>query len=152
MKYHYFKYFSNHARSHSILALRFDFSLGQELEAIAYAVDNGADVINMSFGGAVWSPAERAAIAAAGDAGVLTVASAGNSSADNDMAFYPSGSDDVAPSFPTSYDLPTILSVAASDDRDRYGAVSECGPAGLARWRCSFTSCSFRLCHCPCGM
>jgi subtilisin family serine protease len=123
-----------------IMALRFDYSLGQELEAIAYAVANGADIINMSFGGGVWSPGERAAIADAGAAGVLTVASAGNSSADNDIAFYPDGSHDFAPAFPTSYDLPTILSVAASDDHDRYGALSECGPASLARWRCSFTS------------
>ena len=32
-----------------IMALRFDLSLGQEVDAIQYAIDNGADVINMSF-------------------------------------------------------------------------------------------------------
>jgi subtilisin family serine protease len=32
-----------------IMALRFDLSLGQEIDAIEYAAANGADVINMSF-------------------------------------------------------------------------------------------------------
>ena len=47
-----------------IMGLRFDFTVGQELEAIQYAIDNGADIINMSYGSPVWSPGERAAIEA----------------------------------------------------------------------------------------
>jgi subtilisin family serine protease len=121
-----------------IMALRFDFSLGQEVEAIQYAVANGADVINMSFGSRVWSPAERAAILAAGNAGVLTVAAAGNFSSDNDIPFYPRGS--FAPAFPASYNLPTILSVAASNHRDQYALGSNCDLSPTPRWRCAFTS------------
>jgi subtilisin family serine protease len=122
-----------------IMGLRFDFSLGQEVEAIEYAVASGADVINMSFAGAVWSPAERAAIEAAGEEGVLTVVAAGNASSDNDIPLYVGGS--FAPAFPSSYNLPTILSVAASDHNDRYGLVTECDlSTQVPRWMCAFTS------------
>ena len=118
-----------------IMGLRFDLSLGQEVAAIEYAVANGADVINMSFASPVWSPAERAAILAAGSAGVLTVVAAGNSSADNDIPLYVQT---FAPAFPASYNLPTILAVAASNQDDQYGVASSC--SGLPRWRCAFTS------------
>jgi subtilisin family serine protease len=123
-----------------IMALRFDFSIGQEIEAIEYAVANGADIINMSFGGGAWSPAERNAIEAAGDAGVLTVVSAGNSSLDNDISVYPPDSNSFAPSFPAAYSLPSILTVAATDDRDRYAAISQCAFSKIPRWACAFTS------------
>jgi subtilisin family serine protease len=123
-----------------IMGLRFDFSVGQEIEAIEYAVANGADIINMSFGGSAWSPAERNAIEAAGEAGVLTVVSAGNSSLDNDISLHPLDSPDFAPSFPASYALPSILTVAASDDRDRYAAFSQCRFSNIPRWACAFTS------------
>jgi thermitase len=121
-----------------IMALRFDLSLGQEIKAIRYAVENGADIINMSFGGPVWSMAEREAIADAGRAGVLTVVSAGNSSADNDIPFFPTERD-FAPDFPASYTLPWILSVAASNHRDQYGYATKCATR-RPRWQCSFTS------------
>ena len=121
-----------------IIPLRFDLSLGQEIEAIEYAVANGADVINMSFASPIWSAAERAAIEAAGDAGVLTVAAAANFSADNDIAFYPETG--FAPAFPASYTLRTILSVAASNHKDQYALVTECDLSSVPRWRCAFTS------------
>ncbi|MFH0814742.1 MAG: S8 family serine peptidase, partial [Candidatus Falkowbacteria bacterium] len=47
-------------------------------EAINYAVDNGADVINMSFGGVVHSQALKSAVLRAYEAGVVIVAAAGN--------------------------------------------------------------------------
>ena len=121
-----------------IMALRFDLSLGQEIDAIEYAAANGADVINMSFASPVWSPAERSAIRAAGQDGLLTVAAAGNYSLDNDIATYIDRS--FSPAFPASYTLPTILSVAASDHRDRYAIQSECDLSSIPRWRCAFTS------------
>ncbi|HSL10554.1 MAG TPA: S8 family peptidase [Actinomycetota bacterium] len=122
-----------------IMPLRFGFTIGQEIQAIRYAVANGATVINMSYSGPVWSAAERAAIEAAGDAGVLVVAAAGNDSLDNDVsAFMPNR--DASPSFPASYDLPEIVSVAASTDRDVYGYGSFCDRRGLPAWVCAFTS------------
>jgi subtilisin family serine protease len=121
-----------------IMALRFDFTVGQEVEAIGYAVANGADIINMSFGSPIFSKAERAAIEAAGAAGVLTVAAAGNSSADNDVAAAFSDGD-FAPSFPASLSLGTIISVAASNDRDQYGYHSQCR-GSVPLWRCAWSS------------
>ncbi|HEX5936262.1 MAG TPA: S8 family peptidase [Actinomycetota bacterium] len=121
-----------------IMGLRFDLSLGQEIEAIEYAVAEHADVINMSFASPVWSAAERAAIEDAGHAGVLTVVAAANFSADNDVAFFPE--DGFAPAYPASYTLRTILSVAASNHEDEYALVTECDLSTVPRWRCAFTS------------
>lgn len=56
-------------------------STRQLAEAVRYAVDNGADIINMSLGGAA-STALRAAIAYAAEHDVLVVAAAGNDGAD----------------------------------------------------------------------
>jgi subtilisin family serine protease len=122
-----------------IMALRFDLSLGQEIDAIEYAAANGADIINMSFASPIWSAAERAAIRAAGQQGVLSVVAAANSSADNDIPFYPSGQG-FAPAFPASYTLARVLSVAASNHKDQYGLLTECDLSSVPRWRCAFTS------------
>ncbi len=127
-----------------IMALRIGdtthLSLGRELDAIRYAIRNGADVINLSLGTPVWSPAERNALAKAGDAGILVVAAAGNASLDNDIDLYGDFSrGEWAPSFPASYSLKNILSVAASNDRDQYGYVSQC-QGQIALWRCGFSS------------
>lgn len=74
------------------------------VNAILYAIDNGARVINASWGGSTYSQILADAIAAANDEGVLFVASAGNDEVDND----------VYRSYPASYELPNIISVAAS--------------------------------------
>ena len=95
------------------------------IEAINYAIDrkkNGVNlrVINASWGSTQRSKALEDAIRAAGDAGILFVAAAGNSSTDNDRR----------PHFPSNYDLPNMVSVAALDRNDllanfsNYGAKS----------------------------
>lgn len=91
--------------------------LAPEVEALGYAADNGADVANASFGGGEWSRSERNAIRAAGRDGVLLVAAAGNQLADNDLL----------PSFPASYNLPTVVSVAATASNDRYSSFTNIG-------------------------
>ena len=128
-----------------IMALRFGsasgLSLGHEIAAIHYAANNGAQVINLSIGSPVWSPAERTAIQQAGHKGVLVVAAAGNAGEDNDIDFYPDlQHQDWAPSYPASYSLPNILSVAATNDRDQYAYFSQCQGAGVPLWRCGFSS------------
>lgn len=96
------------------------------LEAIDYGVENGADIINMSLGAPVWSKLLRRALASAGANGVLVVAAAGNEARDNDQLFYSQFGVPFAPSYPASYDLSNIISVAASNDLDRYGSSTGC--------------------------
>jgi len=94
----------------SLMPLRFfgpdGGSTYDAIDAIQYAVDQGALVINASWGGApsASDPALEAAIEAAGNAGVLVVAAAGNDARDTD----------VDPHYPAAFDLDNIISVAAS--------------------------------------
>jgi subtilisin family serine protease len=60
-----------------------------ESAAIVYAVDHGARIINMSFGGPTTSTTEETAIAYAAAHGVLLVAAAGNSGDAGNAPSYP---------------------------------------------------------------
>jgi uncharacterized repeat protein (TIGR01451 family) len=62
-------------------------------------------VLNNSYGGQGFSQSLRDAIKALGDSGILFVAAAGNDTLNNDFV----------PEYPASYDLPNVISVAASD-------------------------------------
>jgi len=110
-----------------IMALR-QRNLAQELASIAYAIENGADIINASYGYDVFLQPEWKAFAAAYLEGVLSVVSAGNAAGNNDMALGDSNHDGQydAPLFPASFDLPGIISVAASNDSDEYGHLTGC--------------------------
>ncbi|MGH9176604.1 MAG: S8 family serine peptidase, partial [Vicinamibacterales bacterium] len=55
-----------------------DISVSDEIEAIYWAVDNGADVINLSLGAEEYVQAEREAIQYAYNSGVVVIAAAGN--------------------------------------------------------------------------
>jgi serine protease len=59
------------------------------IAGIQYAVDNGADVINMSLGGTSPNPSERDAMRAALDRGVFFSLSAGNEADDGNPTTYP---------------------------------------------------------------
>ena len=83
-------------------------TVADEIEAINYAIDKGAKIINVSLGGSGYSMGEYEAIKSARDAGLLFVAAAGNDGTDNDSA----------PVYPASYDLDNIISVAAADYND----------------------------------
>lgn len=92
------------------------------IEAINYAIDrkkNGVNVrvINASWGSTQKSKALEDAIRAAGDAGILFVAAAGNSSTDNDKRAH----------YPSNYDLPNVISVAALDRNDLLATFSNYG-------------------------
>jgi subtilisin family serine protease len=88
--------------------------------AIDFAVDHGARVINASWGGPSFSHALYSAIRRASEHGVLVVAAAGNDG----------GNADSTPDYPAAFDLPNVISVAATDRSDRlldfsnYGAQS----------------------------
>jgi len=88
--------------------------------AIDFAVDHGARVINASWGGPSFSHALYSAIRRASEHGVLVVAAAGNDGVNADSS----------PDYPAAFDLPNVISVAATDRSDRlldfsnYGAKS----------------------------
>jgi len=83
-----------------------DFAI---VQAILYAVDMGARVINASWGSAAPSDVLEAVIRETTRAGILFVAAAGNSG----LAL------DDYPQYPASYDLNNILAVAATDNKDQ---------------------------------
>jgi subtilisin family serine protease len=94
------------------------------IEAIDYAItmkERGVNVvaINASYGGEDGSQSDpmRDAIAEAGQAGIIFVAAAGNDGSDNDGN----------PHYPSSYDAPNIISVAASDNFDDLSDFSNYG-------------------------
>ena len=105
-----------------IMPLRFLDATGygtvlDEVEAIDYAIENGANIINASFGSNVDSTAERAAISMARDAGILFIAAAGNSGIDNDLF----------PHYPSNYDLDNIVAVTATEQYDKLAWFSNYG-------------------------
>lgn len=92
------------------------------IEAINYAIDrkkNGVNVrvINASWGSTMNSKALEDAIRAAGEQGILFVAAAGNNGTDNDRR----------PHYPSNYDLPNVISVAALDNKDDLTSFSNFG-------------------------
>ncbi len=97
-------------------------TIGEAAEAIIYAVDNGAHIINASWGGADYSQTEYDAIEYADEHGVLVVAAAGNGGEDGE-----GDNNDETPEYPASYDLPNIISVAATDQDDALAEFSNYG-------------------------
>ncbi len=83
-------------------------STSDAIEAILYAKDMGVHILSNSWGGSGKSIALKEAIQKAHDAGILFVAAAGNEGVDNDTN----------PTFPCNYEVPNIISVAASDHKD----------------------------------
>ncbi|MEG4495252.1 S8 family serine peptidase [Microcoleus sp. D3_18_C4] len=87
------------------------------VRAVDYATRMGAKVINASFGGGGYSQAMFDAISQANNAGVLFVGAAGNDANNNDSN----------PAFPASYNVPNIISVAATDHNDQLAWFSNYG-------------------------
>jgi subtilisin family serine protease len=119
-----------------------DLPISAEIQALNYAKSKDVKIANMSLGGAEWSNAEREAIRLSG---MLVLVAAGNSSLDNDIALagdqnFDGNADFLSPSYPAAYTLSNILSVAASNDQDRYGYSTECFEVIASRPRCAFTN------------
>jgi hypothetical protein len=93
-------------------------------EAINYAVDNGADVINLSFGGVYHSQALKTAVLRAYDTGAVIVAAAGNGG---------DGGTDIGKTdvYPICYDKEVgknmVLGVSAVDEKDVKAEFSNFG-------------------------
>ncbi len=100
-----------------IMAIRFDFTIFSLVRAINFARHNGAKVINASFGGFGFSQNEFDAFKAFTDGGGLVAAAAGNNGASND----------VTPFYPASFNLPNLISVAATTQTDGLASFSNRG-------------------------
>ena len=91
------------------------FALAAMVAGFAYAIDNGARVVNASFGGPDFAQSMLDVIQGAPD--VLFVAGAGNSATDNDTA----------PLYPCNYTAANLICVAATDQSDALASFSNFG-------------------------
>jgi len=101
-------------------------SAADSAEAIIYAAENGAKVINASWGGTSDSLTIKAAITFANSRSVLFVAAAGNDGTDNDTT----------PHYPSNYgsppdNLPNVIAVAATDHNDNLAGFSNFGKVSV---------------------
>jgi subtilisin family serine protease len=92
------------------------------IKSINYAIDRkqhgvNVRVINASWGSTQYSRALEDAIRSAGEQGILFVAAAGNNGTDNDKRAH----------YPSNYDLPNVISVAALDRTDSLASFSNYG-------------------------
>jgi subtilisin family serine protease len=87
------------------------------IKAIYYAVNNGAQIINNSWGGPSYSASLHDAMAFAYDHGVITINASGNSGKNSD----------IEPMYPASYDVPSSMSIAATNDWDSLAPFSNYG-------------------------
>lgn len=97
-------------------------STNDAIEAINYAIDRKQKGVNVRIISASWGSTSRSkaledTIRAASDAGILFVAAAGNDNSDNDRR----------PHYPSNYDLPNVISVAALDRGDNLASFSNFG-------------------------
>jgi len=106
-----------------IMALKFLGTFGgtivDAITCIEYAINNGAHIMNNSWGGGGRSQALFNAILAANQAEILFVAAAGNSNNNND----------INPTYPTNYNVPNVLSVAAINRDGNRAGFSNFGAA-----------------------
>jgi subtilisin family serine protease len=84
-------------------------------QAIHYAIENGADIINMSYGGFTDSDIENQDLQLAYASGILNVAAAGNEAINLNNI----------PSYPVCYD--NVLGVGATDATDTIASFSNYG-------------------------
>ena len=92
------------------------------IECINYAIDRkkagvNLRVISASWGSTMYSRALEDAIKRAGEEGILFVAAAGNSASDNDRRQH----------YPSGYQLPNVISVAALTRTDNLASFSNWG-------------------------
>lgn len=92
-------------------------SLDGALKAIDYATSKGAKVLSNSWGGGGYSETLKQAIERSNAAGAIFVAAAGNESNNNDAS----------PTYPATYDVPNVISVAAVDNRGQIASFSNYG-------------------------
>lgn len=89
-------------------------TLANAVKSIDYATQMGAQIMSNSWGGGGFSDALKESIERAYDKGILFTAAAGNHSGNNDDQ----------PSYPSSYEVPNVVSVAAIDNKGKLASFS----------------------------
>ncbi|HVF21547.1 MAG TPA: S8 family peptidase [Pyrinomonadaceae bacterium] len=97
------------------------------IEAINYVIDRKKAGVNVRIISASWGSTQRSralgdVIRKAYENDILFVAAAGNASTNNDRS----------PHFPSSYDVPNVISVAALDRHDQLASFSNYGAKSVA--------------------
>lgn len=92
-------------------------SLEDAILAINYATKMGAKIMSNSWGGGGFAQTLKEAIERSNAAGALFVAAAGNDSSNNDST----------PSYPSTYEVPNIVSVAAINNKGQLASFSNYG-------------------------
>lgn len=110
----------------SLIGLKFLNAAGNgatsdAVEAIAYATSLGVHIMSNSWSGEGYSTALKEAIDAAGDAGILFIAAAGNSG--SYLEFYPE--------YPASYDSANLITVTATNRLDALASFSNYGEVSV---------------------
>ena len=106
----------------SLVAIKFltgsgSGSLENAVKAIEYATSLGVTLTSNSWGGGAFSQTMFDAIKKANDKGILFIAAAGNDNNDNDKKA----------SYPATYAVDNVISVAASDSKDARASFSSYG-------------------------
>lgn len=106
----------------SLMAVKFlsddgSGSLADAVEAIDYATRMNVDVMSNSWGGGGFSQSLEDSIKAARNKGILFVAAAGNNSSNNDSR----------PSYPATYAVENVISVASHTAQDTLSSFSNFG-------------------------
>ncbi len=102
-----------------MLPLKFNFDTATEIAALDYADQQGVKLINGSYGGPVYDPAEQAEFEQLQNDGVLFFGAAGNESTNTDIA---------GANYPIGYGLDNIIGVAATNRQDDIASFSTYGP------------------------
>jgi subtilisin family serine protease len=92
-------------------------SISDAIACIEYAVEQGVDILNNSWGGGGYSTALEDAIRAAEEAGIVFIAAAGNDGNNNDNNA----------TYPANYPLDNVISVAAIDRTGSLASFSNYG-------------------------
>ncbi len=92
-------------------------SLDGAVQSIQFATAQNVDIMSNSWGGGGFSQVMKDAIEESKNRGILFIAAAGNNAQNTDAT----------PSYPASYQVDNIISVAASNNRDQLASFSNYG-------------------------
>lgn len=93
------------------------------VSGLAFAVNHGAKIVNMSFGGSAFDPAFQNEIVNARDNGVIVVVAAGNDGTNNDNP--------ATPQYPCNFSQDNVICVAALEQAYGITTFSNFGPINV---------------------